>query len=110
MTYSYNDNILPHKIRGEYISEVEKQLLRSEENKEVADLFRDICSSGPELRYARIAQKIKSLGNIDSPSKMYQYQMLVKVCAKFRLIIDLTSAKRLLESEREYARVIKRIV
>ena len=109
MTYSYNDNISPHKIKGDYISVVEQALLKTEENKDIANLFTSICSAGWEFRYVKLAQKIKEGSALPKLQKEASLQTLRTMCTRYHLLSDLQRAIELLKSERAYSRLINRL-
>ena len=106
MTISYNDNLLPHKIKGEYTSTVEKKLLETETNKEIANLFIEVTSSGKEMRYVRLAKILKSLL---SSKNLEGYSLLTLMCSRYHLLSELLEANRLLKCEKLYERLVNRL-
>jgi hypothetical protein len=109
MTYSYNDQIIPHKIKGEYVSTVEKALLESETNKEIANLFKDVCKTGTEFRHAQLAKRIKEFSKLPKVVREQNIELLSTMCSRFHLFLELGKAQELLKSEREFSRLISQL-
>jgi hypothetical protein len=105
---SYNDAI-GSKIKGELVSEPEKYLLQAETAKAVEKLFTLIDSNGKYMRYAVLAGVIKESLKLPKELKSTNLELLKLVVRRFGLSQELIQANLLLESEREYSRVIVRL-